>query len=102
MATAGHFKELFSMEYAATSSRYISFIEHSSAAYAYKVSRQPCLLYETIKPIWYGALGLLESGIDYGRGLCTRDGAGGGLVPLPRHHPRWRFWTVLARDATTD
>ncbi len=63
---AGHFKEPFSMEYA-TSSRYISFIERSSAADAYKVSREPGVMYETIKPNWYGAFGVFGGGIDYDR-----------------------------------
>jgi phosphate-selective porin OprO and OprP len=62
----GHFKEPFTMEYA-TSSRYITFMERSAAADAYKVSREPGIMYETIKPNWYMALGFFGSGIDYNR-----------------------------------
>jgi len=62
----GHFKEPFTMEYA-TSSRYISFIERSTAADAYKVDREPGIMYETIKPNWYMAFGLFGRGIDYNR-----------------------------------
>jgi len=63
---AGHFKEPFSMEYA-TSSRYIDFIERATPADAYKVNREPGVMYETIKPNWYGALGIFGGGIDYDR-----------------------------------
>lgn len=64
----GHFKEPFTMEYA-TSSRYITFIERSSAADAYKVNREPGVLYETIKPNYYMAAGLFGGGINYERNI---------------------------------
>ncbi|MCC5870371.1 MAG: hypothetical protein JJU27_17865, partial [Gammaproteobacteria bacterium] len=50
----GHFKEPFGMEYA-TSSRRITFMERSAASDAYKVNREPGIMYETIQPNWYGA-----------------------------------------------
>jgi phosphate-selective porin OprO and OprP len=62
----GYFKEPFGMEYA-TSSRYITFIERSLAADAYKVNREPGIMYETIKPNWYMGVGLFGRGIDYNR-----------------------------------
>jgi phosphate-selective porin OprO and OprP len=62
----GHFKEPFGMEYA-TSSRYITFMERSAAADAYKVNREPGIMYETIQPNWYVGAGLFGRGIDYNR-----------------------------------
>lgn len=64
----GHFKEPFTMEYA-TSSRYISFIERSAASDAYKVDREPGVMYESIKPNWYMALGVFGKGIEYNRAV---------------------------------
>ncbi len=62
----GHFKEPFGMEYA-TSSRYISFIERSAASDAYKVNREPGIMYETLQPNWYLGVGAFGHGIDYDR-----------------------------------
>ncbi|MGY6586695.1 MAG: OprO/OprP family phosphate-selective porin [Wenzhouxiangella sp.] len=62
----GHFKEPFGMEYA-TSSRYISFMERSAAADAYKVNREPGIMYETLQPNFYVGVGLFGNGIDYNR-----------------------------------
>ncbi len=62
----GHFKEPFGMEYA-TSSRYITFMERSTAADAYKVNREPGIMYETIQPNWYLGTGIFGSGIDLDR-----------------------------------
>ena len=62
----GYFKEPFGMEYA-TSSRYITFMERSLPADAYKVNREPGVMYETIKPNWYMGVGFFGSGIDYDR-----------------------------------
>jgi phosphate-selective porin OprO and OprP len=62
----GHFKEPFGMEYA-TSSRYLTFLERSLPADAYKVDREPGIMYETIKPNWYAAAGFFGRGIDYNR-----------------------------------
>lgn len=62
----GHFKEPFGLEYA-TSSRRITFIERSAASDAYKVNREPGIMYETLRPNWYGAFGVFGGGIDYDR-----------------------------------
>ncbi len=62
----GHFKEPFGMEYA-TSSRYITFMERSAASDAYKVNREPGVMYETIQPNWYLGVGLFGNGIDFDR-----------------------------------
>ncbi len=62
----GYFKEPFGMEYA-TSSRYITFMERSLPADAYKVNREPGIMYETIQPNWYVGAGIFGSGIDYDR-----------------------------------
>ncbi len=62
----GHFKEPFGMEYA-TSSRYISFMERSAAGDAYKVNREPGIMYETIQPNWYLGAGVFGNGIDFNR-----------------------------------
>ena len=62
----GYFKEPFGMEYA-TSSRYISFIERSAPADAYKVNREPGVMFETLKPNYYFAAGLFGGGIDFDR-----------------------------------
>lgn len=73
---AGHFKEPFTMEYA-TSSRYITFMERSTAVDAYKVDRQPGIMYETIKPNWYGALGVFGNGIEINRDVEEGWSVGG-------------------------
>ena len=62
----GHFKEPFGMEYA-TSSRYITFIERSAPADAYKVNREPGIMYETIRPNWYVGAGIFGNGIEFDR-----------------------------------
>ncbi|MGY6555124.1 MAG: OprO/OprP family phosphate-selective porin [Wenzhouxiangella sp.] len=62
----GHFKEPFGMEYA-TSSRYITFMERSAAADAYKVNREPGIMYETLQPRWYLGAGIFGNGIDFNR-----------------------------------
>lgn len=54
---AGHFKEPFGLEYA-TSSRRITFLERAAASDAYKVDRQLGVMYQTIRPDWYGAIGV--------------------------------------------
>ncbi len=63
---AGYFKEPFGMEYA-TSSRYITFIERSAASDAYKVNREPGLMYETLYRNWYAGVGLFGGSIDRDR-----------------------------------
>lgn len=58
----GYFKEPFTMEYS-TSSRFISFIERSAAADAYKTNRETGILYETIRPNWYAGVGAFSEGV---------------------------------------
>lgn len=79
---AGHFKEPFTMEYA-TSSRYISFIERASPTDAYKVDRQPGVMYETLRPNWYGALGVFGDGIAINRDLQQGWSLAGRLSVAP-------------------
>lgn len=63
---AGHFKEPFGMEYA-TSSRYITFLERSAASDAFKVNREPGLMYETLYRRWYAGLGIFGGGLLFDR-----------------------------------
>ena len=79
---AGYFKEPFGMEYA-TSSRYITFIERSAASDAYKVNREPGIMYETLYPNWYLGVGLFTG--DLARDRDTRPGwaASGRLSVAP-------------------
>ncbi len=53
----GHFKEPFSLE-SSTSSRRISFIERAAPVDAYRPSRQIGIMYETLVPDWYAAVGV--------------------------------------------
>ncbi len=62
----GYFKEPFGMEYA-TSSRYITFIERSAPSDAYKVNREPGIMYETIQPNFYVGAGLFGHDIEFDR-----------------------------------
>lgn len=78
----GHFKEPFGMEYA-TSSRYITFLERSAASDAYKVDRQPGVMYETIRPNWYGAFGVFGNGIEFNRDVEEGWSWGGRLTGAP-------------------
>lgn len=79
---AGHFKEPFTMEYA-TSSRYISFIERASPTDAYKVDRQPGVMYETLRPNWYGAVGVFGDGFAINRDLQQGWSVAGRLSVAP-------------------
>ncbi len=79
---AGYFKEPFTMEYA-TSSRYITFMERSTAVDAYKTNREPGLMFETIKPNWYGAIGIFGGGIEYDREVQEGWAIGGRLSVAP-------------------
>jgi phosphate-selective porin OprO/OprP len=65
---AGLFKEPFTLEYD-TSSRYITFMERSATVDAYKVSKEPGLLYETIKPNYHFAFGVFGSGVEFERNI---------------------------------
>lgn len=78
----GHFKEPFGMEYA-TSSRYITFLERSAASDAYKVDRQPGIMYETIRPNWYGAFGVFGNGIEFNRDVEEGWSWSGRLTGAP-------------------
>ncbi len=53
----GHFKEPFSLE-SSTSSRRITFIERATPIDAYRPSRQLGIMYETLIPDYYAAVGL--------------------------------------------
>ncbi|MDR5904062.1 OprO/OprP family phosphate-selective porin [Franzmannia qiaohouensis] len=53
----GHFKEPFSLE-SSTSSRRISFLERATPIDAYRPSRNLGVMYETLQPDWYGAIGV--------------------------------------------
>ncbi len=53
----GHFKEPFSME-SSTSSRRLTFMERAAPIDALRPSREIGIMYETLRPDWYGALGV--------------------------------------------
>lgn len=53
----GHFKEPYSME-SNTSSRRITFMERAASVDALRPSRELGVMYETLQPNWFGALGL--------------------------------------------
>jgi phosphate-selective porin OprO/OprP len=78
----GHFKEPFGMEYA-TSSRRITFMERSAASDAYKVNREPGIMYETIKPNWYGAFGVFGGGAVFNRDVEEGWSVSGRLTAAP-------------------
>jgi phosphate-selective porin OprO/OprP len=78
----GHFKEPFGLEYA-TSSRRITFIERSAASDAYKVNREPGIMYETLRPNWYGAVGVFGGGIDFNREIEEGWALSGRLTAAP-------------------
>ncbi|WP_111655977.1 OprO/OprP family phosphate-selective porin [Isoalcanivorax indicus] len=67
----GYFKEPFSLE-SSTSSRRISFIERASPVDAYRPDRQLGVMYETLRPDWYAALGLF--GTDVSRRREVNEG----------------------------
>ncbi|TVP75971.1 MAG: TonB-dependent receptor [Gemmatimonadales bacterium] len=79
---AGYFKEVFGMEYA-TSSRYITFIERSAASDAYKVNREPGLLFETLRPNWYLGVGAHTGDLERDRDLRPGWAVGGRLTFAP-------------------
>jgi phosphate-selective porin OprO and OprP len=64
----GLFKEPFTLEYD-TSSRYITFIERSAAVDAYKVSKEPGMMYQTLKPNYHISLGVFGSGVEFERNI---------------------------------
>ena len=64
----GLFKEPFTLEYD-TSSRYITFIERSAAVDAYKVSKEPGMMYQTLKPNYHVAVGVFGSGVEFERNI---------------------------------
>ncbi|MFN3712373.1 MAG: OprO/OprP family phosphate-selective porin [Alcanivoracaceae bacterium] len=53
----GHFKEPYSME-SNTSSRRITFMERAAPVDAQRPDRELGVMYETIKPDWFGAIGM--------------------------------------------
>jgi phosphate-selective porin OprO/OprP len=82
---AGHFKEPFGLEYA-TSSRRITFLERSAASDAYKVNRELGLMYETIRPNWYGAFGIFGGdGYNINRDVEEGWALSGRLAFAPYH-----------------
>jgi phosphate-selective porin OprO and OprP len=64
----GLFKEPFTLEYD-TSSRYITFIERSAAVDAYKVSKEPGMMYQTLKPNYHVSVGVFGSGVEFERNV---------------------------------
>jgi phosphate-selective porin OprO and OprP len=64
----GLFKEPFTLEYD-TSSRYITFIERSAAVDAYKVNKEPGMMYQTLKPNYHISVGMFGSGILFERNV---------------------------------
>lgn len=53
----GHFKEPYSME-SNTSSRRITFMERAASVDALRPDREMGIMYETLRPNWFGAIGL--------------------------------------------
>lgn len=65
---AGVFKEPFTLEYD-TSSRYTTFMERSAAVDAFKVDKEPGVMYQTLQPNYHFSFGLFGSGLAFERNL---------------------------------
>lgn len=64
----GMMKEPFTLEYD-TSSRYITFMERSAAVDAYKVDKQPGLMYQALQPNYHVSVGIFGNGIQFERNI---------------------------------
>ena len=91
----GNFKEPFSIE-SSTSSRRITFLERATPVDAYRPSRQIGLMYETLIPNMYGAIGVF-GGDGVGRDRDVTEGysvaARGSIAPYLDEASR--TWTHL-------
>ncbi|MCC5827147.1 porin [Alkalimonas sp.] len=91
----GHFKEPFSME-SSTSSRRISFIERATPVDAYRPSREMGIMYETLNPNYYAALGLFGGdGVSRNRTNTEGYSIAGRAAFSPVYDASARVWSHL-------
>ncbi|MCC5853233.1 MAG: hypothetical protein JJU30_10380 [Alkalimonas sp.] len=92
---AGYFKEPFSME-SSTSSRRISFIERATPIDAYRPSRELGVMYETLNPNYYAALGLFGGdGVSRNRSNTEGFSVAGRASFSPVYDASNRVWSHL-------
>ena len=95
----GHFKEPFSLE-SSTSSRRISFIERASPVDAYRPSRQIGLMYETLVPNYYAALGIFGGdGVARDRDVTEGWAVAGRASFAPFMNRNTGLWSHLGASA---
>lgn len=90
----GHFKEPFSLE-SSTSSRRISFIERATPIDAYRPSRQLGMMYETLVPNYYAAIGVFGEGVSRNRANTEGYSIAGRASFAPVYQPEQRVWSHL-------
>ncbi len=91
----GHFKEPFSLE-SSTSSRRITFIERATPVDAYRPDRQIGLMYETLIPNMYGAVGVFGGdGVARDRELTEGYSLAARGSISPFRDEANHFWTHL-------
>lgn len=79
---AGVFKEPFTLEYD-TSSRYITFMERSAAVDAFKVDKEPGIMYQTLRPNYHVSLGVFGSGLAFERNITEGYSVAGRATFAP-------------------
>ncbi|MCC5855055.1 MAG: hypothetical protein JJU10_05130 [Idiomarina sp.] len=90
----GHFKEPFSLE-SATSSRRISFIERATPVDAYRPSRQLGVMYETLIPEFYAAIGVFGTDVSRRRDITEGYSIAGRASFAPIYDEAAGVWSHL-------
>ncbi len=95
----GNFKEPFSME-SATSSRRISFLERAAPVDAYRPSRELGIMYETLVPDWYAAIGIFGGdGVARDRDVTEGYGVAARASFAPLIDENRGIWSHLGASA---
>lgn len=95
----GNFKEPFSLE-SSTSSRRISFIERAAPVDAYRPSRELGLMYETMVPDYYAALGVFAGeGVERERDITPGYAIAGRASFAPVQNRATGLWSHLGVSA---
>ncbi|MCH8545090.1 MAG: hypothetical protein LAT61_16135 [Alcanivorax sp.] len=94
----GYFKEPFSLE-SATSSRRISFIERAAPVDAYRPDRQLGVMYETLRPDWYAALGVFGTDVSRRRDVSEGWSVAGRTSFAPYMDTSNGIWSHLGVSA---